>query len=201
MTDYIDKFKSRPLSWSSISSFEYSKEIWYEKYILGKEEPPSAEMIFGKKIAKCIEDGTCEILGVTDFLQKKKEHKFNVMFSGIPLVGFADAFDENNFKKLDEVKTGKKTWNQKRVNDHRQIDMYLLMNFITNKIKPEDVECTLYWIPTQNNGDFSISFVEPLKVKRFKTKRTLMDILNFGVYIKRIYREMEDYIKSFPQVV
>jgi hypothetical protein len=35
-----------------------------------------------------------------------------------------------------------------------------------------------------------IKFKEPIEVKQFKTKRTLADILSFGAYIKKTYKEM-----------
>lgn len=189
-------FHERPLSWSAISSFEYSPEQWYDNYVLSKKNPESEEMKFGKAFANSIEDGTCANKELLDLLQKKKEHKFNVVFSGIPLIGFADAFCDKTFKILDEVKTGKKAWDQKRANEHGQLTMYALMNFITNKIRPEDTTFTLYWCPTQANGDFSISFVKPIKTHVFKTKRMMNDILQFGLRIKRVVKEMEEYCKK-----
>jgi len=190
--------KTRPLSWSAISSFEYDPEQWYRKYVLGKADAETAEMIFGKKIAQSIEDGTCIVPGLLKALQKKKEHQFKVMFGKIPLVGYADAFCDEHFKNLDEVKTGKRAWDQKRADEHGQIDMYLLMNYITNRVKPDDVECAIYWIPTRETGDFGIDFVHPITFHKFKTKRTMQQILNFGARINRIYKEMEMYAESHP---
>lgn len=212
--------KKRPLSWSAMSSFEYDKEQWWFKYCLhgdcrrDNEETgekafcvvagcadhncpvvkTTVEMEFGKKFAKSIEDGTCSVPELMAKLKGKKEFPFkNIMFGDIELVGFADDFCPETFRKLDEVKTGKKKWDQKRVDGHGQIDMYLLMNFIQNKIRPEEVVCDLHWIPTQDNNDFSISFVVPIKVHSFRTKRTTQDVLNFGARIKRVFREMEEY--------
>lgn len=186
--------KKRAMSWSSFSSFHYDNEQWYKKYILNEKEPESKEMAFGKVLAKSLEDGTCTISKLTKELKNKKEHSFSVMFNNIPLVGFADDFDINTFRELNEVKTGKKEWNQKRADEHRQFDFYLLMNFITNKIKPENVFCRLFWLPTQDNGDFSISFVEPLDVHVFETKRTMGDILKLGADIKATWQAMQNYV-------
>ncbi len=188
--------KSRKLSWSAISSFEYDPEQWYRKYVLGEEQKETPEMRFGKKLADELENGKCTISELVKKLPYKKEHEFSVMFGTINLVGFADDFDHRTFKVLNEVKTGKKAWDQKRVNGHRQFDMYLLMNYITNKIKPEEVKCSLHWIPTQDNGDFTISFVEPIQVHTFETKRTMHDILLFGQRIKNTFLAMEEYAKN-----
>lgn len=185
--------KKRPLSWSAISSFEYDPEQWYRSYVLNQRDEPTKEMTFGSEFAKSIEEGTCTVPDFLSKLQTKKEHAFKIMFGTICLVGYADAFCDKTFRKLDEIKTGKKPWDQKRADRHGQFDMYLLMNFITNKVPPEEVDCTLYWLPTQDNNDFSISFVEPVCVHAFTTKRTTNDILTFGSRINRVFQEMQDY--------
>lgn len=188
--------KTRPLSWSALSSFEYDAEQWFKRYILGEQEPPSKEMEFGSKIGKRIETDPTYLPCVPRL--SKMEHGFNVVFNGIPLVGYADTFCTDTNKKLGEFKTGKKAWNQKRVDGHGQLDMYLLMHYITHKIKPEEVEIFLVWLPTQENGDFSISFVEPIEknVKIFKTKRTMKDILAFGARINKTVQAMQDYVDN-----
>ena len=43
---------SRPLSWSAISSWEYSHEQWYRKYVLNRPDDETEEMIFGKVIGE-----------------------------------------------------------------------------------------------------------------------------------------------------
>lgn len=186
--------KKRPLSWSAISSFEYDPEQWYKKYVLRQEEEKSKEMEFGSLIGKKLETDPTYLPDV--IRHSKMEHAFNVVFNKIPLVGYADSFCDKTFRKLAEFKTGKKEWTQKRADEHGQIDMYLLMNFITNKVKPEDVEVTLVWLPTQDNGDFSISFIPNMKPIPFKTKRTTKQVLEFGARIKRTYLAMEKYAEN-----
>lgn len=156
-------------------------------------------MEFGKALAKSIEEGTCEIHDLMRHLTGRKEYPFDVSFGKIPLIGYADDFDPITFRRLEEVKTGKKPWDQKRVDQHGQIDMYLLMNYLVNKIRPEDVACRLHWLPTQENGDFSISFVLPVEVHTFETRRTMQDILNFGMKINKTYQEMQDFVKNYEK--
>lgn len=187
--------KSRPLSWSAISSFKYDKEQWYKKYVLGIQEPENAEMRFGKLIGdKLAKDPTFlpSVPRLNTF-----EHPFRVVFNGIPLVGYADSFCTETKKKMKEYKTGVKKWDQKRADEHGQIDMYLLMHFITEKIRPEEMDVELIWLPTKRveGGDFnvSITFVEPVQPQIFKTKRSMADVLNFGTDIIRTYKEMEAF--------
>lgn len=208
---------TRSQSWSSLSSFWWDKEEWYQRYVVHAkckgfpallclifpdhpQRCPKAKttpaLQFGAAFAKSIENKTCNVKELMKKLTGTKEHPFNVMFGKIPLTGYADDFDAETFLKLDEVKTGKKEWTQKRVDEHGQFDMYLLMNLITNKIKPENVGCHLHWIPTQENGDFSISFIEPVTVHTFETKRTMRQVLNFGMRINSTYQEMQEYARN-----
>lgn len=181
--------KTRPLSWSAIASFRYNPEQWYSKYILKEKQEDTSEMRFGKLIADSFQ--TKKPLAPV-VLYPVVEQKLSVMFSGIPLVGYMDTYDPKTYD-FREFKTGKKKWNQKRSDEHGQLKMYALMLFITHKVKPEDYSIHLDWIPTQDNGDFSISFVKPIKIHSFRVKLTMRDILNFGLYIKETYAEMEQY--------
>lgn len=196
---HLDRLHSRPLSWSNISSWQYDKEQWAKKYLLLIKDPPSREMIFGSMIGKKLETDPTFLPQLPR--QSKMEYAFNVEFSGIKLIGFADTFCDKTFKFLGETKTGKKEWDQKRVDGHGQLTMYCLQNFIQNKIKPDDVDITLSWLPTQELEDFSIAFVDPIEetMKHFKTKRTMEDVLKFAAEIKRIYKEMEAYALSYQQ--
>lgn len=194
----LNKWKARSFSWSQLSSFEYDRDQWYRRYWLGEESYETEEMKFGKLIGERLASDPKFLPDVPRL--SKFEHGFKVMFGKIPLVGYADSYCHLTKKKLKEYKTGVKAWDQKRVNEHGQIDMYLLMHFITEKIKPEEVECELVWLPTKRteDGDFKvkIEFVEPCIPQRFKTKRTMSDILAFGARINRTYKEMEAYAKS-----
>ena len=177
----IKRWKERQFSWSQLSSWEYDHEQWFNRYVLKEEQYTSAEMEFGKTIG----DKVAKDPKYLPFIKRldTSEHPFKVMFGKIPLVGYGDFFCSKTRRKLQELKTGVKEWNQKRADEHGQIDMYLLMHFITEKIKPEKMECELIWLPTKRveGGDFhvKITLVEPVKkhYKVFKTKRTMADIL------------------------
>jgi len=188
-----DFLKKRPLSWSAISSFEYDPEQWYNNYFLGKRQDPSAEMLFGGKFANSCE-ARKPLAPVT--LLSKMEHGFKVVFNGIPLIGFADTYDEAGRKHIGEYKTGVKAWDQKRVDEHGQITMYALMNYVSHKIRPEDCRFFLEWIPTCKLGDYSIDFVQPIKVHKFETKRTMKDVLEFGARINKTVVAMENYVRN-----
>jgi hypothetical protein len=189
-------FQTRPCSWSCISSFHYNKEEWYETYIEGKKKPQTKEMIFGSMVGKKLETDPTFLPQIERL--SKMEHPFNFVFNGIKMTGYADSFCNITNKKLREYKSGKKEWDQKRVDEHGQLTLYTMGNYITTKVLPEDVDIALYWMPTQENGDFSISFVEPIEehIKMFKTKRTMNDLINFGRFINTTVEEMDKYVES-----
>lgn len=195
-----DFLQTRPLSWSAISSFEYDPEQWYQKYYMGIEQPSSPEMEFGKKFAD-----SCEmrepLAPVT--LLKHVEFKFEFIFNDIPMIGFADTYE---FTETGEFKTGVKAWDQKRVDQHGQITMYALGNWILHKFKPQDCKFWLEWIPTkrvaQGNGayrtsDYAIEFAtsNPV-VHHFDTKRSMRDVLQFGLMVQKTLQEMEQYVRN-----
>lgn len=192
--DFKEYLNKRPLSYSSINSFEYDKESWFENYILGIKQT-SREMAFGSEVDKKLETDPSYLPQIVrcPLLQ----HSLKASLSGIPLVGKPDALDLSN-PMLRDYKTGKKKWDQKRADETEQLTMYLLLIFIVYKIPPERFECYIDWMPTMENADFSISFIEPIEenIRTFKTKRTMRDILVYGKKIKEIVKEMELFIRT-----
>lgn len=197
----IYKFlEGRPLSWSAKSSFDWDPEDWYQKYILGKKSPETADMRFGKTVGEKLASDPLYL----PFVPRLDvfEHPFNIMYGKIKMTGFADSFCSVTNKKMYEYKTGVKKWDKKRVDNHGQIDMYLLMHYITTKIKPEDVECSLVWLPTKRaeGGDFDVKIEFTDDIERdfrvFKTKRTMADILRFASKVKKTVVLMEEYVNN-----
>lgn len=189
-------WKIKPLSWSAISSFKYSKQDWYEKYVLGIKPIETEEMKFGKMIGKKLETDPTFLPMIPRC--GKMEHEFRAEWKGIPLIGFADSFNQVTSNQLKEYKTGRNKWDKRRVDEHGQLTMYCLMNYIMTKTKPEDVDISLTWMPTQRTEDGKIEFVPDIekKIITIKTKRTMAQILEFGALIEEIYRQMEAYVAS-----
>lgn len=185
--------RKRPLSWSAISSFEYDKEQWYRKYVLGQTDAATPEMLFGSKVGRDIAEARVHMPHITRY--EIFEHKLEFKFGKIPMIGFIDGWSPS-IKNLGEYKTGKRAWTQKRADEHGQFDMYLLGLFVTEKIMPHTINCFLHWMPTQDNGDFTISFVNANTCHTFATRRTMRQILSFGMRINRVYKEMDEYCKN-----
>lgn len=144
------------------------------------------------------------------------QHEMTGTFNKIPLLGFADTvvFEMqtpmviNNalpkgkkvvskghavvYAKLRDYKTGRKPWDQKRADQTGQLTMYLFMLYLRDKIKPEDVECFIDWLPTHIE-DGKVAFIKEGDIRTFKTKRTMRQVLAFGQRIKDVYAAMEEY--------
>jgi RecB family exonuclease len=186
--------KERPLSWSAISSFEYSPDQWYKRYILKEQDTPSTEMIFGKTMGERFASDATFVPN----LQRRAifEYELNAVMDGIPLIGFIDSYTEHTH--LEEYKTGRKPWDQKRADKHGQIDMYLLMLHLMHKVRPENVQCTIHWMPTSYNDRFKYNFTVPdfPEVISFETKRTMTDILKFRTRILDTYKKMQEHVAN-----
>lgn len=174
----------RPMSWSQISCFEWSREDWLKRYVLKEKQEESEAMKFGKKIG---EEYPYE-------LTFEREYKLQAVVAGIPLIGFIDAFDFKN-KKLIELKTGKK-WDKKKVDFHGQLDLYAAMLYIQDKINPEELDITLIWLATEESGSFDTQFIKGMQPVIFKVKKTMLDVVNILAKVKRIRKEMEEFLST-----
>lgn len=194
MSNFKERFIHRPASYSFFSSWEWNREDWYDKYILNKEQKQTPAMAFGNVVGDSI--GTPNSLVPTLQPAGVKEYKFTGEVEGIHLVGFADHFCDKTLV-LHENKTSDnpKKWTQKSVNEHKQIDMYLLLLFLSKKIKPEDVTCYLNWIPVERGGDMLYKLPEPPTYVQYRTKRNGVDLLRYAQHIVDTVKEMELYVK------
>jgi hypothetical protein len=124
------------------------------------------------------------------------EHPLQASLAGIPLVGYLDSYNPQ-IPGLLEYKTGKKAWTQERADEHGQLTMYALLLHLAEKVRPDRLRMQLVWLPTQQNGDFSITLTgeEP---QCFTTRRSVRQVLEFGNEIKRVREEMREYARNHP---
>lgn len=192
---FNDRFKTRPLSWSQLSTFKYSKEDWYKRYILNEADPPNAAMLYGSKVGDSI--GTDESLVPTLVPPGVKEYSLKGNIEDIFMVGFADHYCPDTYV-LNENKTTDKPgkWNQKSVDEHGQLTMYALLLFLQDRVKPEAVKMYLNYIPVCIGNDFDYYLPTPPTYTAIETKRTTLQILNFITELKDTVKEMEAYALS-----
>lgn len=194
-TPYIKKTKppfphDRLLSWSQLSAFKYSKWRWYNKYVLGEEEPPNPAMIAGKLIGERLAEDPTYLPLVERAEIFEQELKGTI--ENLKLIGFLDSFSLEN-KTLLEYKTSKRknTWSPKKVQDHGQLDMYAYLIYQTYGIKPEDLTIKLIAITLDEDGQ---PLDQPPRV--FEVEKTMEDIIIFANNVVDIRREMEEFYKT-----
>lgn len=192
------------MSWSAISSFEWNKGQWYRKYVLKELPEMTPELEFGSYIDKRVQEDPKFLPNLVRY--PVMQHKMTGTFFGIPLLGFSDTFQPPHFSntktgrpginkispKVRDYKTGRKKWDQKRADETGQLTLYTFMLYMMDKIKPEDVELYIDWMPT-HYADGKIAFIKEGDIHSFKTRRTMQQCLAFGQRIRDTWAEMELY--------
>lgn len=169
------------ISWSQLLAWEKGEDNFYRTYILGQSFE-NKEMVFGKMIAeglegkiKCDEAEFCKV-----YLPQmpNKEHLIRIDFDDVPLLVIMDAFDD---KKLiiDEYKTGRTAWTQRKVDNHGQLTIYAMAVW---KKYGKIPNLRLFWIPTDVNDNNEVVLTGEIPYE-FKTQRSISD---FAVMYKRL---------------
>lgn len=185
----------RPLSWSALSSWSYSKEQWYDRYILGKKDAPNAAMLFGKETGERLAADPLFLPQVPRYPVFEKELRGRI--GDIFLIGFLDAYNPSNHAFYEyKTSAGKDKWTQKSADKHDQLLMYKLLLYQNHKILPEQISSVLISISARENGDFTLSVDENRPVKEFKVAHTVEQMLVFAASIKQTYKEMGEYTKA-----
>ncbi len=182
------------LSWSSYNAFvNYSKEDWYQSYVLGIPQTPNPAMIAGQIIGERLATDPTYLPQVPR--PEEYEPELKAVLDTIPLIGHLDGLSLKKFKGLEEYKTSMSdaTWTGASVAKWRQIDFYLLLVWLSYKIRPEDMKVRLTYIPVVMTGSFEvIRSDEPIRI--IHTTRNMSHILRFAIELRRVYKEMQEFI-------
>lgn len=143
------------LSYSSISLWNKDKDAFRRKYYEGEKSVETAEMIFGKKIARLLENpAELEKHPVLNRVPryKESEHKIDIEIEGIPVIGYLDSFCPDTFSILEfksghASSSGKDPWDKVKVMKHDQLPFYSLL--VEEKYNKVNSECQLVWIETE----------------------------------------------------
>jgi hypothetical protein len=209
--------KTRPLSWSAISAFEWNKEEWWEKYVLHQDCTRDQDGLLGWCAVTESHNRSCPVVAQSkelefgSYIDKRlqvdseflphvpryplMQYEMKASFMNMPLIGLPDGLSFEQLT-LADYKTGKKPWDQKRADETGQLTMYLLLLYLLEKVHPEEFDCIIHWLPTQANQDFSISLIDDSDLVTLHTTRTMQDVLAFGKRINTTYNLMEQYCKN-----
>jgi len=192
----LDTWMKRPLSWSQLSQFWYSKNKWVDTYLLNNRFPPNAGMDFGNVVGDTLGLGKKKSMvpKLEKYLTGEKEHEMHVKLNKKMLVGYADHYCPEK-KILNENKTSQKIdrWNQKAVDTHGQLTMYALMILLRDGTIPDQLEIWLNFIPVENRKFGGMWIPDRDEFHRFQTTRTAKECLAFGSLIERTHKDMEQF--------
>jgi len=193
--------RPRPyLSWTQLFTIEQSEEQYKRLYIDGKKLPINRGMALGKEVADSLESGeetgdaikdlVIASLPKFDLMDNEFATKIKIGKLEIPLFSKIDTATKD-FSAFKEYKTGATKWDQRKADNHGQITFYaVVIHSLTGKI-PQDIE--LVWAPTHKIP----SGVELTgEIKRFKTIRTMTDILKMKARIKNAWERIAEIVQE-----
>ena len=191
-SDFYRRFILRPLSYSQLSAWEYNKDEWYERYILNKRTPANSAMRAGTIIGDSI--GTDKSLVPLLTPPGVKEYELRASLGDIHIVGYCDHYCPlTHTLHENKTSTNRKKWNQKSVDEHKQLDMYALMLFLTHDVLPNDLTIYLNYIPVIEGADMRYYLPDPVEFYQYPTRRTDEHLVNMTRYIENTVEDMCAY--------
>ena len=130
-------------SYSQFSLWLKNKDGYRKRYYLNEKQIETPEMLFGKKIAKILEDKR-RLRKVKRY--SRSEYPIKCFLENVPVIGYIDSFDPEQ-KRFIEFKTGHTEWDAVRVAKHEQLPFYSLL--IETAHKEVTDLCSLVWLQTR----------------------------------------------------
>lgn len=191
-SNFYKRFILRPLSYSQLSAWEYDKNEWYERYVLGKKSSHNSAMRAGTIIGDSI--GTDKSLVPLLTPPGVKEYELRASLGDIHMVGYCDHYCVDTMVLHEnKTSTNRKKWNQKSVDEHKQLDMYALMLFLTHDVHPDDLAIYLNYIPVIEGADMRYYLPNPVEFYQYPTRRTEKHIVTMTEYIEQTVENMWQY--------
>lgn len=193
-------------SYSQLNLWEQSKTQYIQRYFKNEPYHETPELKFGKEFAKRLE--TSDVFGCEEKLSqaltatqkhlfKTREQKLTNELQKIPLLSFLDSSKED-LSEIVEIKTGKKAWDQARVNQHAQLDFYALQAKLTTGKLPEKIK--LIWVETKNAGQQTAGWYEIVPTGRvavFERQVTESELKTLELRIIQVVQEISAAYTSF----
>ena len=184
----------RHLSFSQISLWERSKNEYRKRYFENLQSFETREMRFGKEFAREREIGVCP--GGKIF--SRREIKLENEFEKIPLLSFLDSADANLIA-IGEDKTGKKPWDEKRVQNHEQLHFYALQAFLETGNLPKTI--FLNWFETRNDENGEIELTGKIETFKFAPTKKHTDLISDKIltFAREISADFDRFKNEQPE--
>ena len=194
---------------------EYSPKRFADKYLFGSaKEIKTKNIDYGKMMADGLENDESMGDPILDMMTTKipkfelmdkitedkkrgtlvtyeydkKEYQVPFIMDGktkIPLLSKPDTA-KADYSAFKEYKTSIRKWTQKMVDESGQITFYATAIWLVTGKIPEDIELVNVQTKYDENGNVTATG----EMFRFKTKRTMIDIIKMTSRIKKCWREI-----------
>lgn len=179
---------------------EKNPEKWKQVYLYNEKMRVNRGMAFGRTMAEGLEHGEATGDIVLDLLMERLP-KFEIMDKPIeavlkdgkrpiPLLAKPDTMkaDMTAFK---EYKTGQTKWTRRQVDESGQVTFYATVMFLIKGKIPHDIELVHVETAKEDNGPLDAKIGATGAIHRHPTKRTMSQVLNMMVRMKKAWREIE----------
>lgn len=190
------------ISYSSMTLFERDREAWADLYLYEKKQHETKNMRYGSKMADALELDEATGDAMLDLMVSRLP-KFEIMDKPFecPLKNGKNEIitllikpdtampDLSAFK---EYKTSVRKWTQKMANESAQITFYATGIWLLKGKIPHDIELVNVPVRYQEDG----SLTPTGEIHRFRTHRTLTDIIKMTARVRRNWAAMNDFCEQ-----
>lgn len=180
------------LSHSQLVAWESGPEVYFKKYIEGKQTGISRQIAFGKEIAEALENdeetGDFEKDLVIGQLPKYEIRDKSILMTlkvgkeETPILIKPDTIKED-YSAIREYKTGTTKWTQRMVDENDQLTFYATGVYIDKKFIPK---LALDHAETEIDEAGRVSFTG--NIRTFETERKMAQIINMMVRMRKAWK-------------
>ncbi|HEY5918590.1 MAG TPA: hypothetical protein VIU13_14335 [Chryseolinea sp.] len=185
------------LSFSQMTTFEMSPQKYADHYIYGKEQRVTINMAYGSRMAEGLEfeeatgdpllDMMMAQIPKFELMDKPIEADLPFGKGVIRLLAKPDTA-KADFTAFKEYKTSVRKWTQKMADDSGQITFYATVMWLLTHRIPQDIELVNVQVKYQDDGQLTPTG----EILRFRTHRTMVDILKMTARMKRAWKGIND---------
>ena len=180
------------ISWSQISSLNWSAEQYKQTYIYNKRQD-SIFLTFGSEFHNALEHRDKQVPEHFENIRtqiptaEQSEVKMEANIDGIPIIGIYDGYNPAK-REIVEYKTGKK---ESMKSWHGQLSLYVLLHFQNFGKLPKSVK--LYWAQTLLNENDQLIFSGD--VREYDIEIKIKDILEITRRILKAHQEIKRLVE------
>lgn len=211
---------NRPyLSFSALTTYEQSEEKFIDRYVYGKKTRITRNIAYGKDVADSLKNYEATGDPFLDLVVAKipkfevmdqpiedkkgvevynpheyKKYRVPALKNGkelIPLMAIPDSI-KKDYSAFKEYKTSVRKWTQRMADESGQITFYATAIWLATGKIPEDIELVNVELQYAEDG----SLYPTGEIYRFKTKRTMVDIIKMTGRIRSGWKGIKDLMSK-----